>query len=171
MNCLPACCCLSKNATWHFKVSWFVLNKIITFDWCCKVYSWSGKLCTFWMIVIYYFKIDMFFHLCKVLVKMRAATFQMKLLNLPGNWKSVCNLAAAGFILCAICLNGSRDSPALHCGNISCLPQNRFELLLTKAEVHEKVWCGITVKLSFVLLVRTLTEQTNWTMNLFYLVF
>lgn len=142
------------------------INKIHNLSW-IKFEHFMVKLCIFWIIEIYFFKIHMSFHLSKVLIKMRAATFRKKLLNLPANWKSVCNLAAAGFIL--ICINGSRDSPALHCGNISCLPQNRFELLRTKTDVQEKVWCGITVKFSFILLVWTLTEKH--TMNFFYLVF
>lgn len=102
----------------------------------------SSQLCTFWMILMHCLKIHMSSHLSKGSMKTRAATFQIKQFNVPVRRMPTCNLAAAVFIPCLICINGSRDSPVLHSGNISCLPQNRFVLLLTNKEAQEKgrVW-------------------------------
>lgn len=53
------------------------------------------------------------------------------------------SLAVAVLMPRVICINGSRDFPALHGGNISCLPQNRFVLWPRDKQVLEKVGVGV----------------------------
>lgn len=138
-----------------FEYTWPVLQVTVYLCTCTCQVNWD----TFWLILMR-IQISSF---PRVGWKWDWSTFKSKKrFNLSGHRIPNFSLAVAVLMPRIICINGSRDLSALHSGNISCLPQNRFVLCLSSKRVKRKGRCGITETFYFMHVVWIVRGKTYW---------